>query len=93
MTPSPVDAPNRASKASRYAKPVHIQRRTYTTLEGALGAAYRLSRLERWAECHVWKLNGGDRGLELAVRLATEIVDGARVVAKVSALHKSDAPA
>lgn len=54
MTPSPVDAPNRASRAARWAKPAHILSRSYKTLEGALGAAYRLSRLANGQPADVW---------------------------------------
>lgn len=49
----PVDA-IRASKASRFVRDSQIVSRSYKTLEGALGAAYRLSRLRNGGPADIW---------------------------------------
>jgi len=56
--PSPgaaVPTPKARSSRSRYVTAAQITLRSYKTLEGALGAAHRLSLLEGLAEVNVWR--------------------------------------
>lgn len=82
---SPVDALIVRPAASRWAKPAHLLSRTYKTLEGALGAACRLSVLSGFQACHVWELDADG----FAVRpwdWSGDVLVG-RVVAQVHAVN------